>query len=224
MINALDRQLDGLLELEPEQRPTFFQMRSEAEREAIMALWARSPRLRVTDVVALPQPYQAELISFVVGNPQLGRPGVDTIFTVEPTGKPVKLERGTENNQRRFRLIAEPTSMNAKHAVHAMLCYGPYADMETNRGKLREVGYGPEPDPVVEPVVVPAAPAPKGETPKARKVKEAFLSLGPGRTLEAVSLEYYPKSATHPAPHIAKWAMEHDWARAAVEYDEEHGK
>ena len=212
----LDSLLDDLLALRPHDRPTFFQMRGEQEREAIMAMWAESPRLRATDICALPQPYQAELVSFVVGDPQRGRPGVGGVFRVEPTGKPVNLERGSMGNRRKFDTITKATFLPADRAIHALLCYGPDAANEAARGRLREVSeeqveqLAPVAPIAADPMAATQSTPPR-ETAKAKAARELYEELG---DLEAVSQQLYPKSKQHPSPVIRRWAAEFDWPLA----------
>lgn len=148
----IDRILDDILASEPHERELALRSRTQVERDALFVLWAESERLRVTDIVALPQPYQAELVSFVVGDPRRGRVGVGRMFEVEAVNGPVSLERGMRANKRLFYVIDKRTTLDARQAIHALGLYGPDAEMPSNRNKLREVGYTPsaqveEPEP-----------------------------------------------------------------------------
>ena len=135
----IDQLLGDVLDLDREYRADYFRMRNASERAAIMELWAQSERLSATDIVALPQPYQSELIDQVCGNPRRGLASSGRVFTVEPCDDPVELDQGSRNNKRRFIVLDRALPMPAEKAIYALLRFGPWASVEVNRGKVREV-------------------------------------------------------------------------------------
>ena len=135
----VERLLRDLVELKPHEREPFFRIRGEEERHEILNLWAESDLLTCTDIVHLPQPYQAELIERVCGNPQKGMNSTGRVFTIEPTHGPIRLPQGLRRNERQFVNLTGPLPMEANKAISAMLLYGPTAPVESNRNKVREV-------------------------------------------------------------------------------------
>lgn len=134
----------------PEGREAQLSFWTETQRLAALEAWAEDPRLRVTDIVALAEPYRTELIRKVSGqvfylqpNPNWnGCPEMKDIpasVWEKQKAEGVLVERGRKRGVTQHLKIDHPTESPAREAIHAMLLFGPSADHEMNRGRLVEM-------------------------------------------------------------------------------------
>lgn len=137
-----DRLLKEFLgESTPEMRGIWLDRQTPAIRAALLEHWAHSPDLKVSDVLALPEEHRHMGIMFLMGNPKLSIRGSNKSFMVAPAepGVSVTVEAGTSGRRRLFTTIAEPTTMGCPQAINALLQFGPTAEIEQQRGKLKEM-------------------------------------------------------------------------------------
>ncbi len=162
-----NRLVDDFFEVDQDARTMYFRTRTPAQIEQLFPLLADDDRLRVTDALALEDPYRTGLIHHLAGFPQKGINSTGRTFYVEPTDKPVLVERGTRNNVRQFVTIDRKMPLPADLAINALHNFGPYAIIEDQRDLLREVP-GLEPEPEFEPS---SEPEPSSEVKESSKNK-----------------------------------------------------
>lgn len=158
-----DRMAREFLEMEPGEREFWLRSRNESERMGLWQALSESRHLTCTDIVELPQPYQAELCRFVVGDPQRGISGSALTFFLEPVAGPVEWQVGTRENRRRMITIDRRISVPAKQAIGILHNLGPSAPIDLNRNKVREWVEREEPE---------AQEEPKATKPSASKSKK----------------------------------------------------
>lgn len=127
------------LDLDMEDRITWIRTRNEGERFALWQALASHPSLTCSMLVCLPQPYQAEALRFVCGDPQRGVPPTNRVFALVPTDEPVEWTTGSYLNKKQITRIDRKTVMPAAQAFCLLYNLGPDAPVSTNRGKLYEV-------------------------------------------------------------------------------------
>ena len=133
----------------PEVRDTQLRFWDEQRRQTALEAWAEDPRLRVSDVVALAEPFRTELVRKVTGrvfylqpNPAWnGCPEMKDIpasVWEKQKAEGVLVEKGRKRGETQHVRVDKPTAFPAHEAIHAMLLFGPYSDNEMNRGRLVE--------------------------------------------------------------------------------------
>ena len=123
-------------ELDPDERNQFLKLRSDAQRNEILLLWAET--ISIEDYGKIAFPYRNTITDAWLGNPVRGVPSLGRIFNIEPVSEPVRVQMGYRGNKRHYITIDKKTPMTAEMALAAMCQWGCLSKIRSQRGGLIE--------------------------------------------------------------------------------------
>lgn len=135
--------VNPLAQLEPDQRPQWFRLHSEAQAHEALRQWVQTASL--TDMLhpAVPETHQVFLCDLLLGNPQKRVQRIRRNFSLEVLEE-IKVGRGlNEYGQRVYDVYeAGEYQMSSDEAIQIFLKYGPNGRGQ-RAGKVRETPPAP---------------------------------------------------------------------------------
>lgn len=136
-MNDIDPTIKQLEEMDPEARNQYLRLRSEAQCSEILQTWART--ISIDDYSKVDFPFRNQITDAWLGNPSQGVASLGRIFTIAPTGDPVRIMVGYKGKKRQWLNIEEPTQLTAEMALAALCQRGCLSKVKHHRGDLVEV-------------------------------------------------------------------------------------
>jgi hypothetical protein len=133
--------IEEFIEQPKEMRSAWLNLRPRMQQDAILLAFSHDSRLTVTDAIYLEEVHHVRACQAIVGHRRRGIPASGRTFFVGPVkdGDAIPLSNGSLNNKTRYINIDRPMPIPANKAIQAIYCWGPRAELESQRGRLKEL-------------------------------------------------------------------------------------